>query len=194
MKNLTNEELLNYIIENDATLREASEYFGVSLSTVKKRMKVIKENLDFKSLSKLENVARKNEQLGRQKGGLSNNSGKKRKYTLEEIALYAMQFIAENMTMETASEYFGIPKSTLFDNFKLLNCEEYQELYSDLVYIYECHNHGVNNDTIFDVDKVNLNPNSTWLRTIQYKSVIHLESLINKYNLKLEELSKSKNK
>lgn len=197
MTKLDEKNLIDYVINNGATLKQASEHFGVSISTIKKAMKRIKENLsqDSDIYIKINDIARKNELLGKKKGGESCNSGKERKLSMDQIVLFAMKFIAENMTIETASISFGIPRSTLWENFNLLNCEEYQELYNDLLYVYSWHNKGISNDYFLnDIEEVKLNRNNHWLAPIQQNDAIHLESLMAKYNLKLEEISNHKSK
>ena len=187
-------DLVNYVINRGATLKEAADYFEVSLSTVKKTMKKVREGLNGNSdiYKNLNDVSKHNEKLWKIKGGQSNNSGVQRSLSLEQVSLLAMEFIAYNMTFDVASEKFNIPKSTLWDNFEKLNCEEYQELYKDLLYIYECHNKNINNDTILDTE--NRHSKDMWVESLQQKKVINLEELMQKYNLKLEEINKHKNK
>lgn len=194
MTKLNEIDLVNYVINNGATLKEAAEYFEVSLSTIKKTMKNVKEGLNETSevYKELYKVSKTNELMGKKKGGQSLNSGVKRSLTLEQISLLAMEFIANNMTLDLASEKFGIPKSTLWDNFNLLNCKEYFELYNDLSYVYQCHNDGIDNSIVFDIDPRKVS--DTWLQPLQQKNIITLESLMQKYTLKLEEYnSKMKN-
>lgn len=188
-------DLVNYVINKGATLKEAAEHFDVSISTVKKAMQKIKVDLnkDSEIYTNLNDVSKENEYLGKIKGGQSKNSGIERNFDLEQIALLAMQFISENLTLSLASGKFEIPKSTLWDNFRRLNCDEYQELYNDLLYVYDCHNKAISNNTILDVEERGVNHNQAWLESLQHSDFIKLESLIQKYNLKLEEhSSKSK--
>lgn len=195
MAKLSEKELIEYVIKNGATLKQAAENFDVSLSTVKKTMKKVRDNLSENSdtYKELKEIAERNEALGKKKGGESHNSGSKRTLSLEEVSILAMKFIAENMTFSTASQKFGIPSSTLYDNFELLNCEEYQDIYNDLLCVYTCHNQNVEQWIASDVD-TSQTFNSAWLQPVQYSSVIKLESLIQKYNLKIQELTKNKNR
>lgn len=194
MTKLSEIDLVNYVINNGATLKDAADYFEVSLSTVKKMMKKIKEGLNEDSVIYLDlkENSIKNELLGKQKGGQALNSGSKRSLSLEQISLLAMELIANNMTLDLASQKFSIPKSTLWDNLNLLNCEQYFELYHDLLFVYKCHNEGVENNTIIDTEERKVS--DVWLNSLQHNEVIKLEGLMQKYNLKLEEYaSKSKN-
>lgn len=187
MAKLNEIDLVNYVINNGATLKDAADYFNVSLSTVKKMMKKIKEELNEDTViyRELKENSKNNELLGKQKGGQALNTGIKRTFSLEQISLLAMELIANNMTLDLASEKFKIPKSTLWDNFNLLNCEEYLELYNDLLYIYKCHNEGVDNNIVLDPENRTLN--DSWLKSLQQKNIITLEGLMQKYTLKLEE-------
>lgn len=187
MSKLNEIDLVNYVINNEATLKQAADYFEVSLSTVKKMMKQIKENLNENSAiyQELNGISKQNELLGKQKGGQVLNSGPKRTLSLEQISLIAMEIIANNMTLDLASQKFLIPKSTLWDNLNLLNCQQYLELYNDLLYIYKCHNEGVDNNVILDPENKKIK--NTWLSPLKNKEVINLEALMQKYTLKLEE-------
>ena len=141
MKSFEDIDLVNYIVNSEATLKEAAEFFGVSVDTIKKRMANIKKNLNEDStiLEDLNKVASKNTLEGRRKGGISTNSGVVRTLSLDEIADLARQMLAKNLTIDMAADSFDMAPSTLYDNLEALNGTEYQEIYDDLKMLYEIH-------------------------------------------------------
>ena len=134
-------DLVNYIINQEATGKEAAEYFDVSLSTVRKRLAGIKENLSSNSsiYEELEEVAKKNEQMGKVVGGKSPNSGPKRILQVEDIVKIAMDMLVNNFTIQEASLKYGIPGSTLAENLEVLKVGEYNEIYQDLSSLFQAH-------------------------------------------------------
>ena len=147
MSKMEDIDLINYIINKGKTAQEAADYFGVSLSTVKKRLAFIKSGISEQSeiYQSLQEVADKNALQGRVKGGQALNSGVHRSLSLEEIVSIAVYMLANDFTIEQAARSFNIPGSTLFENLQLLNCENYRELYQDLQSLYEAHK--LNKDT-----------------------------------------------
>lgn len=141
MSKMEDSDLVNYIINQEATGKEAAEYFGVSLSTVRKKLASIKGSLSSETsiYKELEEVARKNEQKGKVEGGRSLNSGPKRMLSLVEVVKIAMEIIVNNFTIEEAAIRYSIPSSTLADNLEVLNSSEYHQLYKDLKSLFEAH-------------------------------------------------------
>ena len=142
MKKFEDIDLVNYIVNKGATLKETAEFFEVSVDTIKKRMASIKNSLftDSRILNELQEVVDNNTLAGRKKGGKSPNSGVVRTVDLETIARRAMIILSENMTIDMAADSFNIPPSTLHEHLELLKCEEYSELYHDLQFLYSYHN------------------------------------------------------
>lgn len=134
-------DLVNYIINQEVTLKEAAEFFDVSVETIKKRMANIKKELrdDSLILNDIKNVADKNLLEGRKKGGQQLNSGKVRAVSMETIRDIAVGMLANNSTIEEASLQFNIPSSTLYEYLELLNCPQYSDIYSDLQVMYDLH-------------------------------------------------------
>ena len=141
MEKLDNIDLINYIINKGATAKEAAEYFGVSLSAVRKKLASIKESLQDNSEIKnqLLSVINNNQDIGRIKGGLSHNSGAKMTDTIVSIAEKAIYVLANNLTIEEASIKFNIPTSTLFEHFKKLANPNYHQIYTDLQSLFAYH-------------------------------------------------------
>ncbi|MBE6138383.1 MAG: hypothetical protein E7173_01390 [Firmicutes bacterium] len=157
MKNFRDIDLVNYIINQEATLKDAAEYFGVSVETIKKRMSKIKKELLTESsiLIDLNSVADKNTLEGRRKGGTSTNSGVVRILNLPEIANLARRMLADNLTLSEAANSFKMPSSTLYDNLEALKGTEYDEIYKDLKIMYEVHILAKGSLICYDNTKVN---------------------------------------
>lgn len=134
-------DLINYIINQEKTGKEAAEYFGVSLSTVRKRLATIKSELPFESniYQQLKEVAEKNETQGKIKGGQTQNSGPKRMLSIEYIYNIVVDMLANNLTIEETAVKYSIPRSTLADNLELLNSRGYTEIYNDLQSLFGAH-------------------------------------------------------
>lgn len=189
MKKFEDIELINYVINNGATLKEAANHFDVSIETIKKRIKTIKSGLEDNSeiIEKLKSISDQNVSAGRKKGGESKNSGRVRGDTLETIANQAMIILVNDFTFEDAASYFGIPSSTLYDHLELLNCDEYREIYNDLKSMYAYHHQNRVSSTILDIEERRVNKNSEWLTKLQSSSDVNFESLRRKYAEKLKE-------
>lgn len=141
MKKFEDIDLVNYIINQGATLKQAAEYFEVSVDTVKKRIATIKKNLkeDSEISNGLNEVAQKNSLLGRQIGGQSTNSGRPRSMNIDEIREKAIIMLSKGLTIDEAALEFGIPSTTLHKSLELLNSEKDKEIYYDLKSMYEAH-------------------------------------------------------
>ena len=143
MNKIENIDILNYMINKQATAKETAEYFNVSLSTIRKRLVAIKSDIQDENIKKeLLEVIANNQDNGRVKGGLSNNSGVKISESMEDIVRNAITILANNLTLEMASLSFQIPTSTLSEHLKLLNCKEYNDIYIDLLSLFEYHRTG----------------------------------------------------
>lgn len=110
MKTIEDIDIINYMINKGATAKEVAEYYGVSLSTIKKRLAIIKEELNDNSEIKnsLLNTISVNQEKGRHTGGLSNNSGKKRNVDITFIVDIAINALANNLTIEELSSKYSI--------------------------------------------------------------------------------------
>ena len=141
MKKIEDIDIINYIINKGATAKELAEYYGVSLSTIKKRLASIKDELkdDSEIKNSLLNIISVNQEKGRHTGGLSNNSGKKRNVDITFIVDIAVNALANNLTIEELSTKHGIPTSTISDYLKLLKNTEYQTIYDDLTSLFNYH-------------------------------------------------------
>ncbi len=141
MRKLDDIDLINYIINKEATAKETADYFGVSLSTIRKRLANIKTSLQDNSeiTAQLLSVSDSNQDKGRAKGGLSHNSGIKITESIESIADKAIYVLANNLTLEEASIKFNIPTSTLFEHFKMLENPYYGQIYNDLQSLFAYH-------------------------------------------------------
>lgn len=141
MKKIEDIDIINYIINKGATAKEVAEYYGVSLSTIKKRLASIKDKLkdDSEIKNSLLNTININQEKGRHTGGLSSNSGKKRNVDMTFIVDIAINALANNLTIEELSTKYGIPTSTISDYLKLLKNTEYQTIYDDLTSLFNYH-------------------------------------------------------
>lgn len=168
MSKLEDIDLINYVINNGATLKEAANYFDVSLSTVKKRMGKIKNDLNKNSVvyTDLKDVSAVNEKQGKIDGGKAHAGLKYNTFSIEEVSDIAMNMIAYDLSIDEAASRYNIPPSTLYERLNDLNYEEYQELYNDLSYIFEIRkgNSHINNER-----------------------KLYIEHLMAKYHLKLSE-------
>lgn len=126
MNNLIIEEV-NYYIENDVTKKDVASYFNRSLSSVKKDfskfIKYVEENPDceyYDLYLRVISKAKANEQLGKVKGGKSNNSGKKRLLTVKETLKIARYIVYNNLTLRDVEQELGISHSTIYDSIEQL--------------------------------------------------------------------------
>lgn len=131
-------DLINYIINRGKTAKEAAEYFNVSLSTIRKRLKKIREELPENSviLKNLNIVIKNNEMIGKKTGGSTLGSGKKKAYTIEQIKKFATSMLENRMTIEEASIHFNIPRTTLYEYIKEIKNYD-SKLYNDLQTLFE---------------------------------------------------------
>ena len=115
-------DLVNYIINNGATLKDAAEFFDVSVDTIKVRMRKIKSGLQEDSiiLKDLNNVSNANTLEGRKRGGKSPNSGVVRSIDLETIANQAKFILSQDLSIDEAAKVLRVAPSTLYEHLELL--------------------------------------------------------------------------
>lgn len=119
-----------YYLENDVTLEEASKFLGISKKTLQNHFKAL-ENIDKELFEAVENKKQQNIQNGRVLGG--QNISRTSKYTEKNALEIAQTMVEKEMTYREAEEYFGIPKSTIYEILTTkLNSEEYGSLLSAL--------------------------------------------------------------
>lgn len=125
-------------INNNLTVKETAAVLGVSKRTLQihfKRLELIDKNLYDKVRTKQE----QNQQAGRIKGGQTGKATSSFDPKLPEII--AKHMIKYELTYESASEKFEIPKSTLYEmthNPKYVNPDLIRRL--DLLAIANQHN------------------------------------------------------
>ena len=91
MSKIEDIDLVNYVINKKATLKEAATYFGVSVSTIKKKMSAIKSSLNQESdvYISLNNISSNNQTKGRIDGGKAHTGLKYDTYSIDEILAIA---------------------------------------------------------------------------------------------------------
>ena len=173
MSKLEDIDLINYVINKGATLKEAADYFDVSLSTVKKKMSKIKSDLKEESdiYINLTDVSSVNERQGKISGGKAHMGLKYDTFSKEEVVEIAMNMIADNLSIDEAAVKYNIPPSTLYDRLTTLNCSEYKNIYNDLLYIFEIHRKSTG---------------------ITKDRKLYIEQLMMKYKLQLDERNNTK--
>ena len=134
-------DLVNYIINNGATLKDAAEFFDVSVDTIKVRMRKIKSGLQEDSiiLKDLNNVSNANTLEGRKRGGKSPNSGVVRSIDLETIANQAKFILSQDLSIDEAAKVLRVAPSTLYEHLELLKTDDYLDIYQDLKKMYKDH-------------------------------------------------------
>ena len=163
MNNLIIEEV-NYYIENDVTKKDVASYFNRSLSSVKKDfskfIKYVEENPDCKYYDlylRVISKARVNEQLGKVKGGKSNNSGKKRLLTIKETLKIARYIVYNNLTLRDAEQELGISRSTIYDSIEQLKNSSDDEI-KDIYYEVQANYASNKANAVYNINE-NINTN-----------------------------------
>ena len=173
---MKNDKLINeaineatYIINEKKTLNETSKVLGVSKKTLYNHFQKLKESKIEEHINlynKLQKQLLENEKEGKKIGGSNSKVGKSRTWNEDIARKVAIIIIAENWSLREASEYFKIPKSTLFEMLnKGLTNEKNKNLLNDL--------------------------NSHFEKNSRHKKVesdVHLEELIIKYQSLEEEI------
>lgn len=124
----TNEEIIEqaqYYIDNNVSMKEAGEHFGVSKKTFQIRMKKL-EDISPSVFKLVQDKKEKNLVSGAIRGGqngkpntVSGTSPKPRSHSISpEEAINLANYMLENdATLRDLEATFGISKSTIFDNF-----------------------------------------------------------------------------
>lgn len=116
-------KICNYIIENHATLLDASVHFGCSLSTIRnyiKRLEIkVNENKDYginwrEILNKIDEIKDQNQIEGKSKGGAI--SKKINDWTDEDIEAIAKAFLSNKWTLRRAKKELGNELGEKFSN------------------------------------------------------------------------------
>lgn len=141
--------IIEDIIENHMTVVEATNKNNCSESTIRnyiRKLKNSKELADINLYKQYLDASRENQKRGREKGG---KIGKRQpEKTKEEIVNLYQQIINHDYTLRKLEELYGIPTSTLYENFiKYLDKEQLLILHD----IFEKHHRNglndYNNDT-----------------------------------------------
>lgn len=119
-------EVAKYIIANKATITMTADYFGLSVSSIKKyindqdKLKAI----DFEIYNEVKKVQNELENIGHYIGG--KNGIREPKYTEFEALEIAETMISESLTITEAAKKFDIPKSTLYERIRAIKDDEIQ--------------------------------------------------------------------
>ena len=114
-------ESAQYIIKNNASIPEASAALGYSVRSIQQ---YINDDDKLKRLAPevyytVRSILVEKEREGRIKGG---KNGKRGSSISEEMAIkIALDMISNNLTYEMASEKYGIPSSTIYENLKRIH-------------------------------------------------------------------------
>ena len=134
----SNEQILeyaDYYLENDVTMKEAGEHFGVHKSTFQFNMKKL-ESIDPVKFKLVQDKKNNNLSVGMVKGGQNGKPSyhpyiprKPKSISDGEIIHIAEKMIEEKLTLREAGEIFGISFTTLYDNLteERLGKELYQK-------------------------------------------------------------------
>ena len=118
-------EVAKYIIEKTATIKMTADHFGMSTSSIKKYINNDLKEIDEDIYNKVKIVQSNLEELGRFVG--SRNGKRGPKYTEYETLEIAEVMIANQMTLDDASAYFGVPRSSIYDKITSLQDEKIKE-------------------------------------------------------------------
>ena len=151
------EEVTYYVSNLNITKKDVACHFKKSISSIKKdfaKFRQYVENClenniqcDYIDLYyKEQQVSSLNEITGRKKGSLSTNSGRLKLYTTTQILEICKYIIKNQATLETASERFHIPSSTLYENIESLKTDENEDIrniYIQIKNIYDANKHNI---------------------------------------------------
>ena len=115
-------EVAKYIIEKTATIQMTADHFGMSTSSIKKYINNDLKDIDEDIYNKVKLVQKNLEEYGRLAGAKTGKRGPK--YTDFEALEIAETMIANQMTIEEASEYFGMPRVSLYESIKRVDNQE----------------------------------------------------------------------
>ena len=116
----------NYIIENETTIGDTANAFGLSSSCVKKYINDENnlQRIDYGTYIIVKEIQNKIEHNGKIKGG---KTGKRKRIISEDdIRSIAMQIINNGWTLEDASTKLSIPTSTIYDRIRSIQDVELQ--------------------------------------------------------------------
>lgn len=118
-----------YIIENESTIAEAANHFGVCPSTIQNKLKKLEcsSNKDEQNLILMVRNVQKSIQS--KKVSLGGILGK-RDYSHNQGVLDVIYdtIVNEGLTLRQCQEKLGIPKSTIYENLKRLPKEKQEEI------------------------------------------------------------------
>ncbi len=118
-------EVAKYIIEKTATIQMTADHFGMSTSSIKKYINNDLKDIDEDIYNKVKLVQKNLEEYGRLAGAKTGKRGPK--YTNFEALEYAEVMIANQMTLDEASEYFNVPRSSIYDKVMSIDDEEIKD-------------------------------------------------------------------
>lgn len=125
---LSNSDIVNFIASDEGhTVEEAASNFGVSVSTIKKRLAKVRNekdaNYDKFLAEKLKLAQAKVTLRGNKKGG---SLGKRGRTYSEEEAINLANMYMSGFTIIGLSKVTGIPTSTLWEVIRSINDKELQ--------------------------------------------------------------------
>ena len=117
-------EVINHIIKAKSTIEQASLMFGISESTIQKYIAYIKES-NQELYIKLREVQEEVSKRGHALGGKTSVRGPK--YTDFESVEMAQTMVEAELTLDEASTYFDVPRSSVYERIKTVDDEEIQD-------------------------------------------------------------------
>ena len=118
-------EVAKFIIEKTATIKMTADHFGMSTSSIKKYINNDLPEIDEDIYNKVKIVQGNLEEYGRITGGM--NGKREPKYTEFEALEIAEIMLANQMTLDEASAYFGMPRSSIYDKVTSIKDKELVE-------------------------------------------------------------------
>lgn len=125
-------EVANYIIQNRATIANASNHFQKSISSIKKYINDSDklQAIDYNLYLQVKKVQKEIEHNGQIAGGkIGKRSATISDFEAQEIAENRIQKLT---TIEELSILYNVPKSTLYDALERIPDEEVQEQLSEV--------------------------------------------------------------
>lgn len=127
--------LANYYLENNVTMKEVGEAFGISKKTVQNDLKLLAQ-VDPRKYALVEEKKANNLKIGAIKGGQNGSPsalsfGEHRKpYTINDSDLekIADAIIEGDLTLREAEQRYRIPKSTIHDSISRLDEDKRKEV------------------------------------------------------------------
>lgn len=117
-------KVAEYIIDNKATVASCAKHFDCSVSTIKKYINNDGnlKDIDLELYKKVKEVQKEIEEKSHHIGGMI--SKRNSKHTYSEIKKIVETMIRNSWTIEEASKYYNIPRSTLYENIKKIDDEK----------------------------------------------------------------------